>query len=293
MIALPKIAPRLALCGLAGLSLAWAGMPVIRHQIGIVATPAIALPLPAALASRQDRALDLTPVLALAPFGRALALAGADRGEMGPEAPDFSLHGIIVADPARRSVALISDGEGQALYRQGAPIAGKGRIELIAPGQVEIQIGGRMIVLHLDEDPVLADAIPTGQKQLADTPKSLLDRMRASAVVASRRPRAEPPETTEQYIDYWRHRIRKNPAAVLEAIGLKPSGDGYVIAENHDSGVRLAGLRAGDMVRSVNGQPVGDPNTDRRYFDQIAASGQARLEVLRGGDILTFSFPLR
>lgn len=66
-----------------------------------------------------------------------------------------------------------------------------------------------------------------------------------------------------------------------------------MIAESHDVGVKLAGLKSGDLVRSVNGQTVGNPDDDRRFYDRIAASGQARLEVERNGRILTFSFPLR
>ena len=80
---------------------------------------------------------------------------------------------------------------------------------------------------------------------------------------------------------------------MLDEIGLTPGDDGYVIAARHDVGVRLAGLTAGDLVRSFNGQAVGNPDDDRRFYDRIAASGQARLEVERNGRVLTFSFPLR
>jgi len=291
-MAWPDIAARLTMFGLAGLSLIWEGVPVLRHHVGIVATPAITMPRPGSSGSDRNDPPDLTPVLALSPFGR-LQVDESGPGIVTVEAPEFSLHGIIVAQAPRRSVALISVQGGQALYRTGDGIAGTGQIGQITPGQVEIDIGGQRTVLYLDAEVLLADGDTDGPKPVARAPVSLLERMRAGTVVAARNPRAEPPETPEQYIDYWRRRIRKNPTDVLQAIGLKPSGQGYVIARNHDSGVRLAGLRAGDLVRSVNGRQVGNPDTDRRFFDQIAASGQARLEVQRGDDILTLSFPLR
>ena len=71
------------------------------------------------------------------------------------------------------------------------------------------------------------------------------------------------------------------------------SWNGYRIAEQHDSGVGLAGLRAGDIVTSVNGQAVGDVEQDRSLFDNVAASGLARVEVQRDGRTIVLSFPLQ
>ncbi len=91
----------------------------------------------------------------------------------------------------------------------------------------------------------------------------------------------------------WRSRIIANPKQVLDTIGLVRTDDGYRIAEQHDSGVARAGLRAGDLVRTVNGQQVGDLDSDRRLYDEVAASGLARIEVDRDGETITMSFPLR
>ena len=79
----------------------------------------------------------------------------------------------------------------------------------------------------------------------------------------------------------------------MDAIGLIPVENGYRVAEQHDSGVGLAGLRADDVVTSVNGQAVGDVERDRQLFDEVAASGQARIEVRRDGRSLVMTFPLR
>lgn len=103
----------------------------------------------------------------------------------------------------------------------------------------------------------------------------------------------EAPQTTQDYIELWRERIRANPQEVLDTIGLIPTENGYRIAEEHDSGVGLAGLRAGDVVTSVNGQVVGDVERDRELFDDVAASGLARIEVQRDGSTVVMSFPLQ
>ncbi|KKL73166.1 hypothetical protein LCGC14_2077640, partial [marine sediment metagenome] len=102
-----------------------------------------------------------------------------------------------------------------------------------------------------------------------------------------------PPQTTDDYIQLWRKRIHQNPAQVLNDIGLIASDEGYVIAEQHDSGVRLAGLRPGDLVSRVNGQQVGNVEQDVSFFDEVAASDQARLEIQRDGETIVLSFPLK
>jgi general secretion pathway protein C len=57
--------------------------------------------------------------------------------------------------------------------------------------------------------------------------------------------------------------------------------------------VRDAGFRAGDVITRVNGQKVGDISVDQRYFDDVVLSGRARVEVLRDGQSIILSFPLR
>jgi general secretion pathway protein C len=101
------------------------------------------------------------------------------------------------------------------------------------------------------------------------------------------------PETPQDYIDMWRERIRQNPAEVLDSIGLIPTDEGYRIADDHDSGVGRAGLLAGDLVTRVNGQTVGDVDSDRRLYDEVAASGLAQIEIERDGRLISMSFPLR
>jgi general secretion pathway protein C len=79
---------------------------------------------------------------------------------------------------------------------------------------------------------------------------------------------------------------------MLDQIGLVARENVYRVSEQHDSGVTLAGIRTGDLVRTVNGQPVGNVDRDRRLFDAVAATGLARLEIERDGETIVMSFPL-
>jgi S1-C subfamily serine protease len=52
-------------------------------------------------------------------------------------------------------------------------------------------------------------------------------------------------------------------------------------------------LAPGDVVASVNGISAATLAGDPRRLTQAMASGEARIEVLRGGSRMTFSLPAR
>ncbi|MEL6883895.1 MAG: type II secretion system protein N [Pseudomonadota bacterium] len=267
-------------------SVLWAAVPMARHMAGVVVLDA---PAPVIRPVRQvEAAQDLGNMFALAPFGRVPAEANALRSDT-DERPDIVLRGIFAARDAASTALLDVDGVA-GLYREAMQVAGRLEITRIAPEWVELRDGDAKITLRFDSD---AEVNGQSLRAEADAQPSLMDRLQGGFVVPAAYEKPGKPETTAEYIDYWRTRVRKNPQAVLDEIGLRATDQGYVIADKHDVGVRLAGLRSGDLVRTVNGQAVGDPEADRRFYDEIAAAGHARIEVERGGRMISFSFPLR
>ena len=287
MTRMADILLRMALCLIALASVVFAALPVMRHAAGIVATENVSGALPVGRPIPEP--VDLSPLLATFPFGRAVQV-DTGNATAGRETPNFVLRGIFSAEGAASTALLGVDGE-TGLYRQSDEVTAAYVLSRVAADHVVLTGAGQTITLGFDAQNVLG---ADGQvDKPASTPADLVARLGSGLVVPARAEKPKDPETTSEYIDYWRKRIRKNPKAVLDEIGLTPSDNGYVIAERHDVGVRLAGLKAGDLVRSVNGQSVGDPEDDRRFYDRVAASGQARIEVERNGRLLTFSFPLR
>lgn len=271
-------------------SLAMAAGPVAWHLAGESAQAPRDLPRPAA-APPAATAPDLSGLYALAPFGAAAA----------PEAPtapaaqtqlDLALRGIVLngAD----SLAFIAAQGTTQSYRTGATIRDGVTLSEVREDHVLLDVGGRIEVLGFPNREVdLGDGDALTEADTA--PPDPFDRLRGLIRAATPRPEAEEitPETTKDYIDLWRERVIRNPKQVLDQIGLTATENGYIINDEHDMGVRLAGLRPGDRVARVNGQPVGDMEADRRRYDEIAASGVARLEVVRDGQTITMSFPLR
>ncbi|MEM8654293.1 MAG: type II secretion system protein N [Pseudomonadota bacterium] len=264
-------------------SVVWAAIPMARHMAGLVVLET--RPVAALSVVQSEGAPDLTAIFTLAPFGRIPV--EAQPSEQGiSDLPDIVLRGIFAARDADSTALLDVDGE-PGLYRVAMQVADRLDVVRITPDMVELANGARKITLRFATDAEVENA-----PNVVEGP-SLHERMSNDLVVPAIYEKPDRPETTAEYIDYWRHRVRKNPRAVLDEIGLQPTDQGYVIADTHDVGVRLAGFRSGDLVRTVNGRAVGDPETDRRFYDDIAAAGQARIEVERGGQLLSFSFPLR
>lgn len=233
---------------------------------------------------------DLAPALALAPFGAAeVVVAEAQSAEV-PQ--NLILLGVIVRDDPSRSLALLRSGQTEGNFRIGDEVVPGTTITAISHDHVTLLNNGNESRLYFAGKEMASDGaqVPTGAERLLALIKSGQGGSISERVDAASR--AEP-VTTQDYIDMWRERIIANPAEVLDTIGLVPGEKGYTIAEKHDVGVNRAGLRAGDIVTSVNGQSVGNVDQDRALYDVIAESGLARIEVERDGRMIVMSFPLQ
>ncbi|MEL6915779.1 MAG: type II secretion system protein N [Pseudomonadota bacterium] len=284
-----KIALGFLLAAVVLASLALAAGPVAWHLAGESAIGARELP-------RQREAPvaapppDLTAVAALAPFGSPAAPTRVAGSVTEETRLDLSLRGVVLAGVD--SLAFIASQGATQSYTVGASVRDGVRLTEIFEDYVLLEVGGTVEVLSFPN----REAGPKSAGLAAeDAPPDPFDRLRSLIRPATPRPEAEEiiPETTEDYIDLWRERVIRNPKQVLDQIGLTATENGYIINEEHDIGVRLAGLKPGDRVASVNGQAVGDMEEDRRRYGDIAASGVARLEVIRDGQTITMSFPLR
>ena len=273
-------------------SVAVAAAPVTWHLTGVAAVMPDAAALAPAPVTVPVQPVDIGPVLSFAPFGRADA---PESPRAAPATLDMVLLGIISRDDPAESMALINADGRQANYKPGNKIGEAVILDRVNADHVVLLVdGARQILGFPNADPV-TDAGPDATAGNPDSMESLLAAALAPPATSDyvEPPPPPPPVTTQDYIDLWRERIRANPMQVLDEIGLVASAGGYTIAENHDSGVTRAGLQAGDLVKSVNGQPVGDVDSDRALFDEVANSGLARVEIERDGRSIVLSFPLR
>ena len=268
-------------------SVAHAGAMLTWHKMGF--TPEIA-PREAAfrVAPTVKEPLDIAPILALAPFGTRIISDVPEPVEDTAAAPavsilqGLSLQGVMVAIPSDRSLAIIDTGSGEiSTYAVGQEVQRGATLKEVRSESVDIALGSYVETLVFD------DKSRKSTSPGVFIPQIVLPGTQRGATG----PRAA--STPEEVIDVYRKRIAINPKAVLDGFGVSVTDGGYEIGPTPSIGVTRAGLRPGDIIARVNGEQVGNIEADRRLYEKIAASGQARVEILRNGRRVILSFPLR
>lgn len=207
---------------------------------------------------------DIAAAIALAPFGKA-ALADANQ----PTGLPIELKGVVAAIPAKLSTAFIAvGGQPPKPFHVGEAVSGA-TIRSILRDRVILTNGGRSEYLAFP-DPTLSPAQRQAAAAQAPGP---------AGAPAQQTPGAAPPPPGPP---------PGNTAAVLQRLDATPTSGGYRIGENGPPG-----MVAGDVVQSVNGTPLSDPQAANAAFAAAQSSGSAQIQILRDGKRLTLTLPLR
>ena len=271
--------------GAVGASMALTAMPLLKRHLQADPTSATFAPLAIGAQAMPAAEPDIAAILAFPAFGspqspEAVARAGQDG------LPGLTLLGVTLATDASASKAIIAGGAALSMsYRIGAEIL---------PGTVLRQVQRRHVLLDTGGQVHRLDFAGSGVAQSSSAP----DRAAAGAVdLANLIPMAEigqSPVTAAgpDPVDRLRIELHQDARGLLDRLGLRATKRGYVIGAAPAALLARAGLLAGDLVARVNGKPVGNIDTDQRSFDEVVASGQARVEVIRGEQTLTMTFPI-
>ena len=254
---------------LAGLSWRLAGY----HGVGPAAAP---------IAPGGSALADIRPVLALAPFGAAIAATG--------EGGDGSirLRAIFLAVPAEASIVLIAGADGKVVsYGIGQPVAG-GVIEAIQAEQIVLRTANGQRIIGFNPEPQAgANALTGGGSAPSPTsagaaapalPASGIDAIRALI------PREAQGRTTPS---------TATPVMPPPQVGAGPGATGYRVGSASAPAMLAAGIRPGDVIERVNGAAVGADADPREIMARAAAAGVARVEILRNGQRVSLSVPVR
>ncbi|TGX54252.1 signaling protein [Sphingomonas gei] len=251
------------LTGLVVLSVAFALAGLTWRLAGHAGTGAITVP-----SGRSAPALapDIAPAIALAPFGKTSASEAAQATTL-----PLELKGVIAASPASLSTAFISvSGATTAPFHVGEAVNGA-TIQAILRDRVILAIGGRNEFLAFP-DPTLSPE----QRQAAQNQASQTTPQPPSAVTSPGGGGAPPPPPAA------------STAGLLQRFDASPVNGGYRIGDNGPPG-----MVAGDVIQSVNGTSLSDPNAANAAFASAQASGNAQIQILRDGKRLTLTVPLR
>jgi general secretion pathway protein C len=277
-------------------SLAFAVLRLSWHWSGhtsVVPLEIVAQPQPDTVALQRD----IGAIAAFSPFGQP-ATAVPEQSRMADAAPlDVVLRGVLVDPDPALSRAFIQAAGATTVFRVGGNVLAA---ELVAINvdTVTLRAGDGLVIVGFDgvrgaQAPVQREA---EQDPTVTDPGDPFARL-AAAIVPGRGSidlrDTPPPETTEEYINLWRDRIIRDPQSAMDSVGVEVVENGYRVKADPNIGVTIAGLKTGDVVTRLNGQTVGDLEQDKKLYDEVAASGVARLEVVRDGRAMLLTFPLR
>ena len=235
---------------------------------------AAALAAPSAQAST-----DLSPILALAPFGHpattAVAAQVVRETDLG-----LLLSGVVLANPPENSNAIIASNGGPAkVYGLGDTVDGRAVVEGMTANKVMLSVSGRLETLSF---PKPGTAANSGVAQIVAGLGG-----NVGVAVAPEAGSAAPA------MERLRQRILDNPQSMLDSFSITSSAEGYHVEAGAPPNVLRTGLRPGDLIAKVNGQKVGDIERDRRLVDSVISAGQVRIEVVRDGRNVVMTFPLQ
>lgn len=197
----------------------------------------------------------------------------------------LELLGVMAASIAENSSAIIAPkgGAGEN-YRIGDVVQGRTKLAAVQQDQVILDSNGKLETLKFDlatKQGIQKSAKPTPAQRMARTRGSLKERFREV-------------RTASDAVTLLRDEVTSNPAGALKQLGLETSanGSGYKVSSSGSMLTQL-GLQSGDIILSVNGQSLGNLDDDQMLLEQVANSGQARLEIQRGNRRFVVNHTLR
>ncbi len=181
----------------------------------------------------------------------------------------LTLYGVRVNEATGGGSAIIAGEDGvQASYAVGEEIAPGVRLAGVAFDHVLLDRGGTRESLFLDQSEVAPVANP-GALLPAPTPEI------GSAPADGMTPSGE-----------------LSPTALKAGVGFAPRTEdgrvtGLIVRPQGDGSVfRAAGLRPGDVIRSVNGRPIGSAGDAAALASQLTPGARISLEVERGASVV-------
>src|SRR6202050_1347131 len=220
---------------------------------------AIAAPAPNA----HKPGTDVQSVVSAHLFGIAAADPNQDPSSAPTSTSNLVLTGTIATQDPKRGVAIVSDGGPSKVYSVGDNIGGAS-LHSVYLDRVILDRGGSLETL-------------------------LLPRVLPNAHMAPRAPGASP--RTVAAVENIRRMVQEDPGILDQVMRTVPSYDN---AAGKLRGFRAypgrnrliftkLGLRSGDLVTAINGQPLDDPQHSQEVFNTIQSSNTVTVTVERGG----------
>ena len=250
--------------------LTWQLLPAPKTQHASYTAPAV-----------SSRQFDINRLVSQHLFGTSAPTAGNSN------APDttlaLTLHGIVAGRSAADSRALIVANGDEEPYAIGASVPGGAVVRAIYPDRVMLSRDGRLEALRLPR---------------ADNGNS--DNGAPNGVTFNPQPiSAQPALAGPADLGALRQEIQNNPQNLMNMVNTVPYKDssnqvvGYRVYPRANPALfNQLGLRPGDVVTAVNGNPLKDPGQMVKIMSSLKTSDQISVTVLRDGQQQTIMLQL-
>ncbi len=210
-------------------------------------------------------------IASFALFQEVGATAAAD------ESINLVLQGVMVGYPSQFSSAVIKMNEVADRYRVGENIANTSyqlaevywdRVVLRQNNGTTRELKFKGIENGLDQSIVqpVANASSSSNNQATQMPQSQEQNALGQAV----------------------QKIQQDREQYLKDMGVNAGGEGYEVTSRTPAALRSKlGLQPGDRIMSLNGQAVGQGQSDAQLLEQARREGQVKIEIKRGDQVMT------
>ena len=234
----------------------------------LVAPPQVLQVERIALGSQQAQVPNIA---AFALFQEVGATAAAD------ESANLLLQGVMVGYPSQFSSAVIKMNEVADRYRVGENIANTSyqlaevywdRVLLRQNNGTTRELKFKGIENGLDQSIVqpVANASSSFNNQATQMPQSQEQNALGQAV----------------------QKIQQDREQYLKDMGVNAGGEGYEVTSRTPTALRSKlGLQPGDRIMSLNGQAVGQGQSDAQLLEQARREGQVKIDIKRGDQVMT------
>lgn len=267
-------------------------------------------PAPETVQSRQSSASESRDAVNLASldlFGRA-----AEDSTQVVDAPEtrlnLELQGVFTEEGRKNSTAIVAEGNKTGeLYHLGDRLPGNATLEEVFDNYILIKRGNKMEKLMFEDSPFRGESgrsssgpssRPSAQQ---DSRQSALDQVRSRIADNSAEINMEEDLPTvdsfREQLEHYQQRLDEDPEEVMNELGIQSvdagNAKGYEVGGDVSNvALQRVGLQQGDVILSVNGQPVGDVANDKALINEAVNAGSVRVEVQRGSRRFYLSVPI-
>ncbi|MGD8926408.1 MAG: type II secretion system protein GspC [Thioalkalispiraceae bacterium] len=195
----------------------------------------------------------------------------------------LTLRGVFAASTPEQAMALIADARGEEkVYKKSDTIFSGVTLYEIYPDKVILERSGSFETLNLprDESSLQSRAISRPRTSIRTTRPTI--QPSSSAIVRTRTIRAG------KRLENLKAQLTENPAEFMQNVRIEPVYDnsqqmkGIRFTHKDRQVMRALGLRPGDVIVEINGQPV-TPSAMTELLGQLSSLNQLNLGIERNG----------